>query len=330
MRRWVGLLLALLMLAAVAAAGCGDSGDSGDGGGGSGAAELTAQDIIAKSNAAMADIASAAFTMDLSMTVQGDASQVTDEQTKQLLSSPITVKADGKVGNEPQKLDMTLAAKAMGQSFDIGMKMDAEKVYLSFMEQWYEIPKDMAESMTGASPAAEADQQKLTDMYKQLGIDPNTWAAEYTVVGEEDVNGVSTYHVSQAVDMEKVATDISKLANSASGLGSLVGGGTESADPEDVQKAVEILKTAVKDVKIDWWVGKDDFYLYKMTASAMMDMAALPAEDREGAEGVDSVDFSLMMGMSEFNQDFTVEPPASAQPFEQMMNDLMQSGGLSL
>lgn len=330
MRKWLSILVAVMAMAALVVAGCGGSDDGGNGGNGGGDGDMSAQEIVTASQTAMNDIQSAAFTMDMKIGMKGDASQITDPQAQQLLSSPIAVKASGKVGNEPQKLDMTMSADAMGQSFDLGMRMDGEIVYLQFMGTWYEIPKDMAAGMTGTTPAPDAESQKLTDAYKQLGIDPNTWASEYTLVGEEDVNGVATYHVAVTVDIEKMAADVSKLADSAAGLGSIVGGQTGTTDPEDLQKAIDTLKTLVKDVKVDYWIGKDDNYMYKMDASAMVDMTALPEEEREGAEGIDSMDFSMLMTMSDYNQDFTVEKPADAKPFDQLFNDLMQSGGLSL
>lgn len=329
MRKWLSILVAVMAIAALVAAGCGGGDEDGNGGNGGDGGKMSAKEIVAASQKAMNDIKSAAFDMSMEIAIKGDTSKVTDPQAKQLLSSPIAVKASGKVGNVPQKLDMTMSADAMGQKFDLGMRMDGDVVYVQFMGTWYEIPKDMAQGMTGASPAPD-ETQKLTDAYKQLGIDPNTWASEYTLVGEEDVNGVATYHIAVTVDMEKIAADLSKLAGSASGLGSIVGGQAGTTDPEELQKTLDMLKAAVKDVKVDYWIGKDDKYMYKLDASGMLDVAALPEEERQGAEGLESMDFSMTMTMSDYNKDFTVEKPADAKPFDQLFNDLMQSGGLSL
>jgi hypothetical protein len=330
MRKWLSILVAVMAIAALVAAGCGGSDDNGGGGDtGGGNGDMSAQEIITASQKAMDGIQTAAFDMDMKLAIQGDASLMTDPQAQQLLASPIAVKASGKLGNEPQKLDMTMTADAMGQSFDLGMKMDGEVVYLQYMGQWYEIPKDMATGITGASPAPDAESEKLTDAYKQLGVDPNAWASGYTNEGEEDVNGVKVYHITQQIDIDKVAADLSKLAGSASGLGSIVGG-QAGTDPEDLQKSIDMLKAAVKDVKVEYWIGVDDSYIYKMQAAAMIDIAALPEEERQGAEGLESMDFSMMLSMSDYNQDFSVEPPSGAKPFDQLFNDLMQSGGLSL
>jgi hypothetical protein len=334
MRKWLGILVAVMAIAALVAAGCGggDKNTSGSGGSSSGGSgDLTAQEIVTKSNAAMSNIKTTAMDMNMDLAIKGDAAKMTDPQAKQLLSSPITVKMAGNVGNEPQKLDVTLNANAMGQKFDIGLRMDGDTIYVQYTGAWYEIPKDMASGITGATPSPNASEEaKLTDLYKQLGIDPNNWATEFTIVGEEDVNGVTTYHISEAIDMEKVAADLSKLMGSASGLGSIVGGSSGSTDPEELQKTIDTLKQAVKDIKVDWWIGKDDFYMYKLTASAMLDVMAMPEADRQGAEGLESIDLTMALGMSDFDKDFTVEVPANTKPFDQLMNDLMQSGGLSL
>jgi hypothetical protein len=334
MRKWLGILVAVMAIAALVAAGCGGGGDKQSSGGsssGGSSGSLTAQEIVTKSNAAMSNIKTAAMDMNMDVAIKGDASKMSDPQAKQLLSSPITIKMAGNVGNEPQKLDMTMNAAAMGQKFDIGLRMDGDTIYLQYNGTWYEIPKDMASGITGATPSPSASEQaKLTDLYKQLGIDPNNWSTEFTIVGEEDVNGVTTYHISEGIDMEKVATDLSKLLGSASGLGSIVGGSSGTTDPAELQKTLDSLKQAMKDIKVDWWIGKEDFYMYKLTASAKMDVMALPAADRKGAEGLQSVDFTMALNMSDFDKDFTVEVPANAKPFDQLMNDLTQSGGLSL
>jgi len=330
MRKWLSILVALLVVAALVAAGCGGSDDDGDGGGSGDNGDMSAADIVKKSEQAMANMNSAAFAMDMTMSMEGDASAVADPQAAQLLSSPIKVTASGKVANQPQKLDMTMKADAMGQAFDLGLKMDGDTIYLQFMGSWYEIPKEMAEGMTGATPAPEGDEENLTEIYKQLGIDPNTWAADYTLEGEEDVNGVTCYKITQQVDIDKVAADLSKVADSASGLGAITGGQDIASDPEELQQSIDMLKKAVKDVKVEMWIGKDDYYLYRTAGGATIDLTALPEEDRQDMEGVESMDFAMDLSMSDFDKDFTVEPPSGAKPFDELFNDLMQSGGLSL
>ncbi len=332
MRKWLSIIVAVVTIAALAAVGCGgDDKKATDDGGGGAAAELTAKQIVKKSSTTMEGVNSATMGLDMTLGVTGDASKVTDEQMKALLSSPITVAMDGKVGNDPQKLDVTLTAELMSKKYDVGLRMADKVVYVQWDGTWYSISEDMVQGMTGstASPSA-AEEAKLTDLIKQLGIDPNTWASNYTIEGEEDVAGVTTYHISEAIDIEKVATDMSTLLGSASGLGSILGSTAEGADPEDLQKSVEMLKTAVKDVQVDYWIGKDDFYMYKTTASAKIDFMALPEADRQGAEGLESMDFSMEFTMADFNKDFTVEVPSGAKSFEELMNTLMQSGGLSL
>ena len=94
---WAVLVLALA-LAAAFAAGCG--GDEGTnepaaGDSPSAVAELTPQEIVDQSQAAMQDMNSAAFTADLKLELDGDPSKMSDPTAKQLLSAPITFHAEG-------------------------------------------------------------------------------------------------------------------------------------------------------------------------------------------------------------------------------------------
>ena len=110
--------------------------------------------IAEKSAAAMQAVKSSSFALDLTATIKGDASKAPDAQTKALLQAPISVKAQGSISNEPQKADMTLTADAAGQKFDVGLKMDGDKIWVQFMNQWYETTQSALGGLTGSSRGA--------------------------------------------------------------------------------------------------------------------------------------------------------------------------------
>ena len=55
--------------------------------------------------------------------------------------------------------------------------------------------------------------------FHSLGIDPRSWLKNSKVVGEEDVGGVTTKHISADLDVNKLIEDINKLLARASKLG---------------------------------------------------------------------------------------------------------------
>lgn len=331
MRRWLTVLLALLVIAAVLITGCGSKTSGGTGPSASPSSqELTGQQMFDKSQAAMQAVKSMSFKLELSAEVQGDPAKVTNAQAKAMLGQPITVSAQGKAGNEGNKADMTMAASAAGQSFDLGLKMDADKIWVSFMNQWYEVPKEMLQGLTGASPSPSASasglSQQLQEQIKAFGIDPATWSKEFKIVGTESMDGVDVYHVAQTLDVAKMADDLVKVMGAASSLG--IGSASPGADAQKAaEDAARIIKESIKDVTVDWYFQKDNFYLRKMATVVSMDFSA---QADAQAQGLQSATINLALQMADFDQPVTVEPPAGAKPFQDLMNSLMGSGGLPL
>jgi hypothetical protein len=330
MRRWLIALVVALAVAVTVAAGCGGSNQSSSSSSSSGTSggTLTAQQIADKSTAAMQAIKSSSFTLDLTATIKGDASKVTDAQTKALLQSPISLKAQGSISNEPQKADMTLNANAAGQKFDVGLRMDGDKIWIQFMNQWYETSQSALGGLTGSSAAPSASAAPLTrqlqDAIKTLGIDPSGWTDSYTLAGTETLDGTDVYHVVQNLNVSKVVDDLVKLFDTAS---SLTGGLSASASPgttitpQDAQQ----LKDALKGLKIDWFFQKDNYYLRKMQLASTIDLSK---DTQATASGVQSIDFSVTLTMSNFDQAVTVQAPTGAKPLQDLIQALTGSGGL--
>ena len=331
MRRWLIILVAALAVAAMVAAGCGGSSSSSSTSSGSSSTSggaPTGQEIAAKSATAMQAIKSSSFVLDGTLTIKGDASKAPDAQTKALLKAPITLHAQGSISNVPQKADVTLTANAAGQKFDIGLKTDADKIWVQFMNQWYETSQSALGGLTGSSPAPSASSapltQQLQDAIKTLGIDPTSWTQSYTVAGTESLNGTDVYHVVQTLDVSKLVDDLVKLSQTASGLtGGL--GSTASASPSTITPAdAQQLKDALKGLKIDWFYQKDNYYLRKMQLSSTIDLSSDPTAQKSGVTGVD---FSFALTMDNFDQPVTVTPPTSTKPLQDLIQALMGSSG---
>lgn len=332
MRRWL-ILMVLAVVAVVVAAGCGSSGGSSgsstpsatSGAGGA----LSAAVIQQKCETAMAKMNSAAVDGNVGMKVNGDTSKISDAQTKALLGSPISVSAKGDVQNDPQKADVTVDLQFMGKTLTLGLRMDGQQAWVEFENTWYAVDQSTLQGLTGASASpAPSSSSDLTDSFKQLGIDPRSWVGSWKLVGTETLDGADVYHLNGTVDMAKLAKDIAALSSSASGLGAITGS-SSSTSPEELQQAVNSLKTAVKNVSIDEYVQKDTFYMAKLSAKATLDMTALPASDRQDAEGINSIDFSADIGMSNFDQAVSVSAPSNPKTFQDLMTAIMQSGLLN-
>jgi hypothetical protein len=329
MRRWLIILVAALAVSALVAAGCGGSNSSSSNNSASttGGA-LTGQQIADKSAAAMQAVKSSSFTLDATVTVKGQPSATADAQTKALFKAPITLSAQGSISNEPQKTDITLNAALAGQKFDVGLKTDADKIWVQFMNQWYETTQSALGGLTGSSAAPSASPapltQQLQDAVKTLGIDPTTWTQSYTIAGTESLGGTDVYHVVQTLDVSKLVDDLLKLSQTASGLtGGL--GGSSSATPTPISSAdAQQLKDALKGLKIDWYFQKDNSYLRKMVLASTIDLSSDPTAQKDGVTGVD---LSVTLTLDKFDQPVTVTPPASTKPLQDLIQALMGASG---
>ena len=333
MRRWLTFISVIAVVAGLAiAAGCGGSGGGSGSPSSPSSQELTAQQIYEKGLAATSGAESMAFTLDASLAVKGNPTKATDEQTKSMMESPISLKAKGSLANKSQKMDMTLNLAAAGQKFDIGLRLDGEQMWVQFMDQWYVLDKAMLSGLTGnitgGSPAPSASPGELTqqmqDMVKQLGIDPTSWAGEYKLVGTESLEGVEVYHIQQVLDASKMADDFVKVMGSMSSL--MDGASASPPSQEEMQEVAKGIKDAFKDLSIDWYFQKDDFYLRQMKVAGLADFSSLEDAAKEGVEGID---YSIAATTSDFNKEVTVTPPENPKPFTDLMQALMGSGGLS-
>jgi hypothetical protein len=309
------------------AAGCGgssNSSSSSSSSSGTSGGAPTAQQIVDKSTAAMQAIKSSSFTLDGTITVNGKPPATATAQTKALFKAPITLKAQGAISNEPQKADITLNAAFAGQTFDVGLKTDADKIWVQFMNQWYETTQSALGSLAGGSAAPSASPapltQQLQDAVKSLGIDPASWTQSYTIAGTETLGGTDVYHVVQTLDVSKLVDDLAKLSQTASGLT-----GGASASPSTITPAdAQSLKDALKGLKIDWFFQKDNSYLRKMQIASTIDLSKDPSAKSSGVTGID---FSFTLTMDKFDQPVTVTPPTGAKPLQDLIQALMGSSG---
>jgi Family of unknown function (DUF6612) len=320
------LLLVLALLLVAVASGCGGSDKASSGS--SAAATLaaaadgrTADQIVKDSEAKMATVNSAAFSVDFALKVEGDTSKMTDPTAKALLGQGVSLKAEGKSSKEPVASDMTMTVGIAGQNLEFGMKALGKQAWLQYQGAWYKVDSKNAKALdkqaqNGAAP---------TEQLKSMGIDPSTWGTEYQLAGTEDLNGVQVYHVKAEADPQKLADSLAKAAedpklnkqlNGATGSLGQLGSGLTG----DAKQAGELAKT-LKSATVEYWIGVDDSYMYKAQLAGAMDMSG-----QKDMQGLSGVTMSGTMTMSDFDQAFEVTAPAGAKSFKEFMNQLF--GGM--
>ncbi len=316
------VLIVVLALALVVAAGCGGSSSSDSSSAAAAAAtDLSADQIVKDSETKMAAVKSASFTADFGLEVQGDPSKMTDPTAKSMLSQGITLHAEGKSANDPTAVDMKMSVGLAGQNLEFGMMSQGTKSWIEYQGAWYALDSKNAKTLdqqaqTGAAP---------TEQLKSFGLDPAQWGTTYELVGTEALSGTQVYHVKAVADPQKLADALmkaaqdpalqEKLGGSSSELGQLGEGLQQN------QKQAEELGKSLKDATVDYWIGVDDMLMYKAQFGAALDTTG--QKDMGGVEGMS---MKGTVTMADFDQPVTVTPPAKAQSFDKLMNQMF--GGM--
>ena len=313
----VALLLALLFV--VAACGGGSSAASP-----SAAAAITgvsADQVVKDAETAMAGVTSASFVMDAGIAVQGDTSKMTDPTTKALLADGVTVHAEGKSQSDPTAADMTIGLGVSGQTLEFGMMTQGKQSWVEYQDQWYKVDAKSSKSLDkqaqlGADPGTQL---------KSLGLDPATWGVQYTMVGEETVNGVKVYHVKGTADPKKLA-DALLQASKDPKLQQKLGGNDQLKSLEQGlgqnQAQLEQLGKGLKEATVEYWVGVDDSLIYKTQMKGALDTTG-----QKDMSGVDGISMDLTVSMSDFDQPVTVTPPANAESLDKLLMQMFGGFG---
>jgi hypothetical protein len=317
----VFIVIAALVLV-VGTAGCGTGAQSA----GLSSADQSPQSILAQAMEASQGITSASGSYQIEMSFDVDSSKL-PEEAKGLVREPMKASGTMVFGQDPQAVEFTLNADMAGQTTKLGMKLDGSKAWLEYMDQWYEAPPEMQQTL--AAPAGqEAKTTEIQQLLSELAVDPATWMKDVRLVGEEKIGGTDAYHLAATPDVTKMMADLQKLMRSdklmkivdPSGCaGELVGSSASLPTAEDLQGIQTQLQAMFKELTADLWIAKDTSYIVKFAANA-----TITPPPGENAAGVNAITLTAGVSLQDVNEPVSVEPPASAKPwsaFEQTMKD---------
>jgi hypothetical protein len=320
------LSIAFFVMAAlvfvVGTTGCGTSAQSA----GLSPADQSPQSILAKAMEASKSITSASGSYEIEISFDTDGSKL-PEEAKGLVGQPMKASGTMAFGQDPQAVKLTLAADMAGQTTNLGIKMSGNKAWLGYMDQWYEAPPEMQQTLV--NPAGqEAKTTEIQQLLSELAIDPATWMKNVRLIGEEKVGDTDVYHLTATPDLTKMMTDVQKLIQSdklmkivdpSGSASALMGSSASLPAAADLQGMQTQLEAMFKEFTADLWIAKDTFYVVKFAANAKI--TPPPGED---AGGVNAITLAAGVSLQDVNEPVSVEPPASAKPwstFEQTMKD---------
>jgi len=312
MRKILVLLVFATLAVALAVAGCMDKAKVGSGGG---AGNVSGDEVMTKAFDAFKSVNSAAYTGDIELKVTIDQSKTSpDPQTAALAKGPITIHLEGALDREQETSTATVKVSAAGQTIEGGLTSTKDGVWVQLMGQWYQAPADQVANLR------KFTQQTPDEMLKTLGMDPQSWATERTVVGTEQIDGAECYHVVVKDDPKKIAESLVNGLNSLQSQGVGTGQTGEQIGAQLQSQSAE-LATMLGDVGAEYWIDVKQGYVRKGVLTAKIN----PTSTMQ-SQGVQSADVKITFGFSKFNEPVNVTPPATSLPWDQLGQGLFGGG----
>lgn len=328
MRRTSILLILIAILAVVVgASGCGGSSPAAPAAGAD-----TPQQVLSSTLAASGNLASATGNLDVSVTLDMDTSQFPEEM-KKLVENPITLSGTFATAGDPQTgeplaVDADLNLGFGGESLNFAFKGSGTSYWVRLNDQWYETPPEMMQDL-GQSDQMQVKADEIMKLISDLGVDPVTWMKDMTLVGEEELDGVKTYHIKGTPDVAKMLTDVIGLMQSQEfmamvneAMDSAGGLGLDSIvpSPDELQEAQTTIGEVFKNLVVELWVGKDDSLPRKMALNAQI----VPPAGEE-TQGLNGIGIAATVSFENVNKPVTVQAPDSPLPYADLEKALSEN-----
>lgn len=311
------ILIVIASFLVVGAAGCGEAAQVSLAGAGE---DQSPQAVMAAAIAASETMTAATGTFDVSLSFDVDTSQMPAE-TKAFFDEPMTVSGTFAYADEPRAGDFAFSLTMGGETMDVGLKLIDNKFWLSLLDQWYEAPAEMEQTMS-ESFDQQTQLDELKTLLDELGIDPVTWFKDLRLVGEESVAGTDVYHLSGSPDMAKIMTDAMALMESEEFMGLIdptgsmtgsMGVGELMPSADELKEMQTQLTQMFRDFTVDAWVGKKDSLLRKVAIALNV---VPPAGEETG--GMNGMAMKARVALNDPGETVKVDPPASALPFSDL------------
>jgi hypothetical protein len=293
-----GLLLGVV-LAALGLAACGSSS------GGSGSSG-NAQSLLKQTFASGKPVKSG--VLGISLTLNPSGSSTLKSPISFSISGPFQTRGTGKL---PQS-NFTISISALGRKGQLGIVSTGTAGYVTLDGAAYQLPAaDFQRLESGFSSVGSSGQGG--GGLSALGINPEHWLTNASVVGSDTIDGTDTTHIRAGVNVAALLQDINTLLGKAS---SSTGTKVPSSIPPATQQQIA---AAIKGATVDVWTGKSDTILRKLSLNLTV---PLTGQISTVAGGATSAGIGFTLAYSSVNQPQTVAAPANVQPYSQFTTKL--------
>lgn len=282
------LLALVLALAAAAVAACGGD-DEGDG---------DPADLLRTALTEAQNIESAVMDLSIDGKLEGDQGG----EFSLSVSGPTVSGGENDIGSAD--LDVSASARIAGLgaltggneelSIEGGLVIVDQKLYVEYEGETYVVDENTFERIApGVGQVLSAGTTRVEDDQIDQFIEN---LSDLSNEGTEDVEGVEATHISGQLN--------------ADGLKALAESEGETL-PDDIDLS------ELDPLQFDMWIGTEDNLMRRMEMGVQMD-----APEEAQNEGVDSLDFSMSVTLSDVNEPQTVEAPKNAKPIDDLLGGL--------
>jgi hypothetical protein len=237
------------------------------------------------------------------------------------------------------QLDLTASAsgEGAGQSmeFEGGLVVTEDNAFVEYGGDAFEVGTDTfstfkdsfeeAASQGATGEAGEDGEEDAGQSFREgceqaieaQGGDPaacdfdvSAWFTDLSNEGTEDVEGAEAVHISGDVDVSTMLDDLVGLSESV-----------PNAAPVE-QAQLDQAEEAIQEASFDLYSGVDDDLLRKLDLNVVLDASQLESAT---PVPVETVEFGMSVGISDVNEDQTIEAPSDTKPIDELLG---QFGGL--
>jgi hypothetical protein len=298
-RAVVALLLVALAALTLAACGGGDNDGGSSGGGGGDTADARA--ILRDTFSGTDEIRSADVDLRVTIAAIDDGESFTIG-----LGGPFQTEDGRALPSFDMELDANLGAQ--GQ-FRAGIVSVDERLFVEWMGDAYEVPSQLLDQAR-TSLEQQADRQEGQSL-EAYGIDAQSWVDDPEVVGQEDVGGTETDHVTGTLNVRAFLDSIDTLLAEVDRQGLADASGQDVPDriPADDRADIE---RSIRDARVDVWSGTDDSILRKLQVG----VEVAPQGGANDAEG-GTIEFALQF--DGVNEEQSIAAPTNTRPIDQLL-----------
>jgi hypothetical protein len=224
------------------------------------------------------------------------------------ISGPFQSRGTGKL---PES-NFTIAISALGHKGQLGIISTGTAGYVTLSGAAYQLPAADFQKLESSFSSVGGGSSKGGGL-SSLGINPQHWLTNPSVVGSDNVGGADATHIRAGVNVAAFLQDIDTLLGKASS-------GASGKIPSSIPQATrQKIAAAVKNASVDIWTGKSDKILRKLSLNLKVPVSGQLSSDAGGATAT-GVAFTLQY--SDVNQSQTISTPSNVQPYSQFTTKL--------